>query len=61
MNKYYEQINKALLSYEENKPWHEKTMDWICDRIAWTWKWKKISEDELIELTDRVNKVFKGE
>lgn len=59
MNKYYEQIDKALKSYEEYKPWHEKSVDWICDRIDWSWKWRKISESEMVELTSRVTNLFK--
>ena len=60
MNKYYEQINNALLSYENHKPYHDKTLDWICDRIDWTWKWRKISEDEMIELAERTTNILKG-
>ena len=60
MNKYYQQINKALLSYENHKPYHDKTMDWICDRIDWAWKWRKISENEMIELASRATEILKG-
>lgn len=59
MNKYYQQIDKALLSYENHKPYHDKTMDWICDRIDWVWKWRKISENEMIELASRATEILK--
>lgn len=59
MNKYYEQIDKALKSYEEYKPWHEKSVDWICDRIDWAYHWHKISQKEMIELAERVTKILK--
>ena len=54
MNKFYEEINKALLSYETNKPYHPRKLDWICNRIHWCWKWKKISESQMEELIKRV-------
>lgn len=60
MNKYYTQINNALVSYEDNKPYHTKDIHWICDRIDWAWKWRKISESEMIELADRATKVLMG-
>ena len=59
MNKYYQQIDKALLSYENYKPYHDKTMDWICDRIDWAWKWRKISENEMVELASRATEILK--
>ena len=60
MNKYYQQIDKALLSYENYKPYHDKTIDWICNRIDWAWKWRKISENEMIELASRTIEILKG-
>jgi len=59
MNKYYQQIDKALLSYENYKPYHDKTMDWICNRIDWAWKWRKISENEMVELASRATEILK--
>ena len=59
MNKYYQQIDKALLSYENHKPYHDKTMDWICDHIDWAWKWRKISENEMVELASRATEILK--
>lgn len=55
---YYEEINKALKSYEEYKPWHEKDISWICDRIDWCWKFRKITKEEMIELVNRICKVM---
>ena len=52
-NKYYEQIDTALKSYETLKPWHPFPLEWIGDRIAWCWKWRKISEVEMTELVNR--------
>ena len=58
MNKYYVQINNALVSYEDRKPYHTHNIDWICDRIDWAWKWRKISEKEMVELAERATKVL---
>ena len=51
---YYKEIDKELKSYEENEPYHAKTITWICDRIDWAWKWRKITKEEMEELTNRV-------
>jgi hypothetical protein len=58
MDKYYKQINDALISYENYKPYHTKTIDWICNRIDWAWKWRKINKEEMVELAERVTKLF---
>ena len=58
MNEYYNQINEALLPYEQYKPYHTKSIDWICDRIDWCYKWRKISRNEMEELTDRICRVM---
>ena len=59
-NKYYLEIDKALHSYEECKPYHTKNIDWIANRITWCWKWKKISKEQMEELCDRVILVLEG-
>ena len=56
---YYEEINKALQSYENYCPWHSKTIDWITDRIDWCHKWKKITEEQTTELVDRICIILK--
>ena len=58
---YYEEIDNALKSYECYKPWHEKSIDWICNRIDWCWKFKHITEKQMEELANRVCKVMNGE
>lgn len=55
---YYAEIDKALHSYENYKPWHDKPIDWICNRIDWCWKFKHITEKQMEELADRVCKVM---
>ena len=59
MKDYYKEIDDALLSYENFRPDHPKTLDWITDRIDWAWKWNKITEQEMTSLTYRVIKIFK--
>lgn len=51
---YYIQIDKALQSYENYKPYHtKKSIEWICNRISWCWKWKKITKSQMEELCTR--------
>lgn len=55
---YYQEINNALKNYEEYKPWHNKSIDWICNRIDWCWKFRHITKEQMEELTDRCCKVL---
>ena len=61
MNKFELQIHKALLEYEEYKPYKTKSIDWICNRIDWCWKWRKISAECKDNFCDRIIEVMKGE
>lgn len=51
---YYAEIDAALLSYETCKPYHIRSIDWICNRIDWCWKFRHITKDQMIELADRI-------
>lgn len=55
---YYEEINKVLKEYEEYKPYHIRNIDWACNRIAWAWKWRKITKEQMEELADRATAIF---
>ena len=33
-------------------------MDWAANRIDWAWKWRKITREEMEELTDRAISIF---
>ena len=55
---YYNEIDKALKSYEEGKSWHDKPIEWICNRIDWCHHWKKITEEETELFVDRVVEVM---
>lgn len=52
--KFYNQIDTALKSYEDFKPYHQKSVEWITNRIDWCWKFRKITHDQMVELVDRV-------
>lgn len=56
---HYNKIDTALKSYEENKPWHQYTTGWICDRIEWSWKWHHITEEQMKELTNRIIEILR--
>lgn len=58
MNKYEEQLEKAIRSYEEYRPYHQYTVEWICNRIDWCWKWRKISENKMEDFANRIVKVM---
>ena len=60
MNKFYDEIDKALQSYEYYRPYHVRKIDWICNRIDWCWRWRKISKEQMEELCDRAIAVMKG-
>ena len=61
MNKFYSEIDKALQSYENYKPYHTHNIEWISNRISWCWKWRKITREQMEELCDRVIKVLEGD
>ena len=50
---YYQEINNALKDYEEYKSWHDKSIDWICNRIEWCWKFRHITKEQMEKLADR--------
>ena len=50
---YFKEIDSALKDYEEYKSYKQKGMDWICDRIDWCWKWRKITKEQMESLADR--------
>lgn len=33
-------------------------LSWCADRTAWAYKWKKITKQEMTDLTDRITKLF---
>lgn len=58
MNNYYKEIDKVLREYEEYKPYHTRDIDWACNRIAWCWKWRKITKEQMEKLADRATAIL---
>lgn len=58
MKDYYVEIDTALKSYEEFKPYHTKHIEWITDRIDWCWKFRHITREQMEELADRACKIL---
>lgn len=55
---YYDEIDKALIRYENHMNYKTRSMDWITDRICWCWKFRKITESQMEELAARATKIF---
>ena len=49
----YEKIDRALKQHERHG-YYERSIDSICDYIAWAWKWRKLTEAQKDEVCDRV-------
>ncbi len=60
MRDYYKEIDKAIQSYEEHKSWHDKSIDWICNRIDWCNRWRKLDDKKIDELANRITAVLEG-
>lgn len=59
-NKEYNKINEAVSRLEQNK-YTILNSYWCADRINWAWKFRKITREQMIELTERMIDVFKME
>ena len=55
---YYKEIDDALKSYEEYKPYHVRDIEWIANRIDWCWKFRHITEKQMEELAGRACKII---
>ena len=58
--KFYQEIDTALKFYEEYKPYHSHSIEWITDRICWCWKWRKITQEQMEELAMRATDILEG-
>lgn len=58
---FYTEINKVVSEYEDGKPWHTRDINWATDRVAWCWKWRKITKEQMEELADRITAIFEGD
>jgi hypothetical protein len=57
---YYKEIDNVLQTYENYKPYHTKDIDWVCNRIDWCWKWRKITKEQMEELANRAVEILKN-
>jgi hypothetical protein len=52
MKDYYKEIDTPLTRLEQGKyPTHD--IDWVCNRIDWCWRFRKITTAQMAELADR--------
>lgn len=58
---YSKQIDDAIRRYEEGKSFKIHNTEWICNRIEWCWKWKKITEQEMNDFCERIIKILDNE
>ena len=57
---FYRELDEAIKSYEEGKPFHTVALDTIADKIDWCWKWRKITEAQMEDLANRVTDLYDG-
>lgn len=60
MKDYYAEIVKSLERIE-NGQYAIHNIEWCADRIVWAWQWRKITADQMTELTERVCAIFDKE
>lgn len=61
VNDYAAQINNALREYEDCEDYRhykQHSIDWICNRIDWCWKFRKITEQQMNQFCDRVCEIM---
>ncbi len=59
---YYKQIDTIIKRWEKTE-YNPVSPEWVTERISWCWKFRHITEKQMIELCDRMiylyeNKVF---
>ena len=54
---YYKEIDTELIHLENNQ-YSRRSIEWISNRIDWCWKFRKIKDEQLTELTERVIKLL---
>lgn len=53
----YEKIDRWLTQHEEGK-YTERGLDAIADYICWAAQYKKITDEQISELTNRICKLY---
>lgn len=54
---YYRQLSDILSSYERYQ-YDPIPLSWVSDRISWCWKFRKITEEQMAELCERITRIF---
>ena len=57
MKDYYAEIDKCLSRHEQGK-FTTHSMEWCTDRVAWCWKWRKITKEQMNNLADRICNIY---
>lgn len=57
MKDYYREIDEAIKRYEEYR-YATRNISWITNRIDWCWKFRKISREQMNELSSRITEVI---
>ena len=58
-NKRYNLLIKTIDRLERMQYTGGLGIDWCCDSITWLWKWRKITEEEMHSLCDRMVEIMK--
>ena len=56
----YEKIDHWITQHENFK-YCERTLDSVADYVAWAWKWKKITREQMENAADRVCALYDRE
>lgn len=60
VSKRYNLLMDTIERYEDFKYVDRAlSISWCCDSIAWLWKWRKITENEMRSLCDRMINIMK--
>lgn len=57
---WYEELDREV-KIQEGNGYKFHDIHWVCDRIDWCWQFRKITEEQMEELVDRVCEVMDSE
>lgn len=56
----YEKIDRWIKQHEHYK-YCERSLDSVADYVAWAWKWRKITREQMESAADRVCQLYDRE
>ena len=59
-NREYNKIDEVVTRLE-NRKYSPLNASWCADRIVWAYKFKKITKEQMINLSNRVTELFEME